>query len=149
MTDLRAARTERSTYVERRHVTVAGLFAATARILKTRFVDHRRVQNRGLSQLDILVCVNDVEATLRQVESTDALVVNSGTVEVVTNDERVIGVDGVVETWTEEHIAPRHEKSLTDVDRIEIVVEYHCPDEFVVVSFDTTEIDEERRFLRH
>src|ERR1043166_3844384 len=71
------------------------------------------------------------------------------TVEVVTNDERVVLIDRVIKTWTQLHIAPRHQKRLAEVDDVEIVVEHARAHELVIVRFDATEVKEERRHPRH
>ena len=53
--DLRTAGAEGATHVERRHVVVTDLLIASMRKLKTRFVDRGGVQDRGFSQLNILI----------------------------------------------------------------------------------------------
>src|SRR5262245_38203067 len=126
MAHLRATGAERTTDVERLHGVVAGSLVTVVSKLKTRFVDGRRVKNRGLSDLNILVCKNSVVAALGQSEAVYTGVVSAVTVVVITKDERVVGIDGVVETRAEEQVTPRHQEPLAEIDDVEIVIQNGC-----------------------
>src|SRR5262249_17178155 len=122
---------------------VAGLFVAPVRKLKTSLVDRRRIENRRFRHLDILVYGERVKAAFRKIEPADALVVRTKTVVVVANDERVVLIDRVIKTRTQEQIAPRDQERLTEVNHVEIVVEHARADEFVIVGFNASEVEEE------
>src|SRR6185436_14202722 len=78
-------------------------------------------------------------------ETADALVIKRKPVEVVTRDERVIGIDRVIKTWTEERIALGCNKRVTDFQPVEVFVKHSRANQLVVVGFDASEVDEERR----
>src|SRR5215216_5932940 len=143
MTDLRPARAERAADIERGHRVVPGLLVSPVSKLKARFVDGGAVQDRGLSNLNVLVSGYLIEASLRQIEAPNAFVICRRPLKVVTNNERITGVYGVVEARAEEQVTSRHQEPLTKVDNVEVVVEHGCPDEFVVVCIDAGEIEKE------
>ena len=80
-----------------------------------------RIENRSFSQLHVVIYRERVVSALRQREAADALVLNTSAVVVVTNDQRVAGVDGVIEARAEKRIAPRHDERLAKIHRIQIL----------------------------
>src|ERR1051326_8543262 len=106
------------------------------RELKASLVDRRGIDNRRFSQLNILINREQVEAAFRQDEPANALVLHAKTIVVVTNDERVVLIDRVIKTRTEEHVTPRDKKGLTNIVHVEVVVGHSRAHEFVIVSFD-------------
>src|SRR6185369_4130581 len=109
--------------------------------------DGCRVENRSLSQLNVLICRERVVGALGQGKAADALVLNPGAVVVVTNDQRVAGVDGVIKARAEKHIAPRHDERLAKIQRIQITIEHGSAHEIVIVSFNASEVEKERRLF--
>src|ERR1041385_1547379 len=146
LANLRTARAERTAHIQSRNRVVATLFVAAERILKAGLVDRRRVDYRGFRQLHVLVCRKRVEAALGQRETADALILDAKAIVVVTKDERVSLVDCVIEARTKKQIAPRHDERLAKIDWIKIVVKHGCAHEFVVVSFNASEVEKERCF---
>src|SRR5215213_114265 len=146
VTDLRVTRAERAAHIQRGNGDVSNLLVAAKGVLKASLVDGCRVEYRGFRDLHVLICRSRVEGALRQREAIDALVFNARAVVVVTNDQRVAGVDGVVEAWTKKQVAPRHDKRLAEVEHIQIVVEHGGAHELVIVSFNASEIEKERGF---
>src|SRR6185503_10973622 len=144
MAHLRAARAESAAYIEGGNVVVACLLVAVERKLKASLVNGCRVEYRGFSHLHVLICRDRVEAAFGQREAADALVLSAGAIVVVTNDQRVAGVDGVIESRTEKQIAPRHDERLAKLYNVQIVVEESGANELVVVSFNASEIEKER-----
>src|SRR6185503_4610123 len=84
-----------------------------------------------------------------QIEAPDAFVICATTLEVVTKDERVIGVDRVVDSRAEEQVTARHDEALAKLHHVEIIVEHGRADQFVVICLETGEIEKERSLLSH
>src|SRR6185295_9505895 len=104
---------------------------------------------RGFSQLNVLSREDRVVAAFGQREPADTRILDASAIEVVTGNQRVAGIDRVVETRTEERVPLRHEESLAEFKRIQVRVEHGSANEFIVVGFDATEGYKERRFSLH
>src|ERR1044072_737988 len=117
--------------------------------LKTRLVDRRRIQNRGLCHLHVLIYRKGVVTTLRQIKPLNSKILDTKPVVIITNHECVIRVDGVIKTRAQEKITSRHEERLSEVRRVQIVIENGRPYEFVVVRFDASEVEKKRSLLLH
>ena len=118
------------------------------RKLKTSLIDHRRIQYRGFSHLHVLIYSQQVKGTLRQRKAAKSLALGTKPVVVVTN-YGVLFVLIVIKTRAEEKIASRHEERLSKLLNVKIVIEYGRTYEVVVVSFNASEVEEERSLLLH
>src|ERR1044072_1991696 len=133
--------------IQRRNGVVTLQLSATMSELESSFINRGGVDDRSLSQLNILVRRDKVVAALRQGEVADAIVLRFVAIVVVVRDQSIAWVDGVFQTRTDVSVSARQQKSLAELSNIEGRIEDRSPDQLTVVGFVAIDFKKERGFV--
>src|ERR1041385_560137 len=145
--DLRSTAGERAADVNRRLRVIAKVLVAPAGVLKTRFIQQRQSEYRGLGHLKIMKCRFRVERALRQRETADAAVLRIVLVEVVANHQRVPIIQLIIKTRADIQRSSRHEHAESEIQRIQIRTEHGRRHQRIVIDFLPLDIQKERGLL--
>src|SRR5437867_11465559 len=89
---MRNATIECAAYVQNRYRAVAQILVTTTRILKSRFVYGKRIDDGSFCQLQVVICGFGLVSPLRESKSTDA-VYTSEFKKIVAGNQRIAIVD--------------------------------------------------------
>src|SRR5947207_11257323 len=103
-------------------------------VLEPRLIDDVRAESRGFGELQDALLLPFVIGPRGQTEIARAQVVESDVKILVTDDERVALVDGIVEAWCDAGTHLRCPERLVDGHRPEIAIERGGEDERVFVD---------------
>ena len=117
-TNLRAAADKRAAHVNGRSRDVTNTLGMPMRELKSGLVNHGRVQDGCFCQLKVLLRRRRSVRAFWQRESADTVIVRTRMIEAVTHDQRVVGVELIVQARAEGKGSPRHNHTKTQRKRI-------------------------------
>src|SRR6266852_3824049 len=113
------------------------------RRLKTALVDRGGVNDRGFSQLQILIRRTEVVTPLRQRKTAHAVIPGLVSIVVVARDQRVARVYGEVEARTKAGATPWLQKADSNLRDVEGRIENRGAYQFVVICLVTIDLEKE------
>src|SRR5215212_4458971 len=114
--------------------------------LKPRLVDDGLIDDRRFCKLNTLFAVLRIIRTRRQVETADILQASVLRI-VVTSDQRVVGIDLIVDSRAERGATARNRDCINEPDDIVIRIKQGRDNDCLVVDVAFVEVDKEGGFL--